>query len=160
MRIIGIDPGYERVGIAVIESKPERLIYSDCVRTSPRSPVSERLRVIGNAVAKCIRDTKPAELAIETLLFNTNQKTALLVAAARGTIMYVAAEHGLPVAEYSPLQVKVALTSYGRADKQQVAYMISKIIALPKKKRLDDEYDAIALALTHSATSRVSVPES
>ena len=157
-RILGIDPGYERVGIAVIENaKPEVLVYSDCIRTDAGTPISERLNTIGSAVANAIRDTKPSELAIETLLFNTNQKTALLVAAARGVIMYEAARHGLHVAEYTPLQVKAALTGYGRADKNQVAYMISKIIALPKKKRLDDEYDAIAIALTHSATFRVAV---
>ena len=163
MRILGDDPGYERLGLAVVENDPpEKIIFSDCVRTKAGDPIAKRLGEIGSAVAACINLYKPSELAIESLLFNTNQKTALLVAAARGVVMYEAGRFGLEVTEYSPLAVKAALTGYGRADKTQLSKMIERILKLPRKKRLDDEYDAIAIALTHSAifrTKSLSTPK-
>jgi len=156
MRIIGIDPGYERIGIAVIEKKKgDELLFSTCLITDRKETSSERLLAIGKVVADAIAAYEPDALAIETLFFNSNQKTVMLVAAARGVIMYEAARHGIKVLEYTPLQVKNATTGYGRAEKRQVIHMVEQLIEIPQGKRLDDEYDAIAIALTASASERL-----
>lgn len=157
MRILGIDPGYERLGVAVIERihGKDLLVFSDCVRTSATRPFNERLLEIGTAVESIIDSYAPDALAYERLYFNTNQKTAMGVAEVRGVISFVCSKAGLPVHEYTPPQIKMALSGWGRASKTQVADMVHRLIALPdKKKRLDDEYDAIAVALTHLAHTR------
>ncbi|MBI4117989.1 MAG: crossover junction endodeoxyribonuclease RuvC [Parcubacteria group bacterium] len=157
MRIIAIDPGFERVGVAVLEKSAgkEVLIFSDCIRTNPKDVFEERLRVIGTAFGKLVETYAPEVLAIETLLFNTNQKTAMKVAEGRGTIVFKAKEAGLHVEEYTPLQIKVAITGWGRAPKEQVTLMVKQLLRVPEKKgRLDDEYDAIAVGLTHFATEK------
>ncbi len=155
MKILGIDPGYERVGLAVIEKDArEKLIFSTCLVTDRKNSPSERLLVIGQGVSSAIEEYRPDALAIETLLFNSNQKTVMLVSAARGVIMYEAARHKIPVFEYTPLQVKVAVAGYGRAEKKQVIAMLQKLIVIPQGRRHDDEYDAIAVALTHVASFR------
>lgn len=155
MRVLGIDPGYERLGIAIVERKDgkEHLIYSDCFKTSPKDPHYKRLRDIGEELEKVIQTHKPDSLAIETLFFNTNQKTAMSVAEARGTVLYTCARNNLKVYEYSPLQIKVAVTGNGRTDKQGVIKMIPLLISLEKEIKHDDEYDAIAAALTFLASS-------
>ena len=154
MKILGIDPGVERVGIAVIEknSSKEELLYSECLITPTKDTQSKRLAVIGNEIRAIIREFTPDYLAIETLFFNKNQKTAMMVAEARGVILYEAEQAGLTVLEYSPLQVKTAITGYGKADKRQVEMMAGKLIHIKKTIRYDDEFDAIAIALTCSAT--------
>lgn len=151
MRILGIDPGFERVGIAVIErhGQDDELVYSDCFTTSSRDPFPERLEAIGHEITKIIKSHKPEVLAIETVIFNTNQKTAMRVAEMRGAALYCAKRSGLRVNEYTPLQVKIALTGYGKAPKEQVAQMVRKIIRLEESRRFDDELDAIAIALCH-----------
>ncbi len=155
MRIIGIDPGYERVGIAVIEKeRKDKLLYSSCLITSRKDPSSERLHLIGKTVSETIETYLPEALAIETLFFNSNQKTVMLVAAARGVVLYEAARHNIPVFEYTPLQVKNATTGYGRAEKNQVIHMVRQLIEISEGKRHDDEYDAIAIALTCSASEK------
>jgi len=152
MKIIGVDPGYQRMGVAVIETGSRNtLLYSGCITTDKKDCPSKRLKIIGGLFCGLIEQYKPEVLSIENIFFNTNQKTAIMVAAARGVAIYEAAKHMLPVYEYSPLQIKIALTSYGRADKRQVRAMVEKMISLDKKIRFDDEYDAIATALTHSA---------
>jgi len=155
VRILGIDPGYERVGWAIIERHMrDTLISSGCIRTNPRALPDDRLTTIGLEVRALIGNFSPTELSIETLMFNTNQKTAMLVAAARGVIIYEARLGNVSVHEYNPLQIKTAVTGYGRAEKDQVIRMVEKLLTLPQKKRLDDEYDAIAAALTHAASRR------
>lgn len=156
-RTLGIDPGYERLGVAVVEKNQEGkevLVFSDCIRTSSKLPSAKRLAQISEDIEKVIEKYKPEHLSIETLFFNVNQKTVMLVAEARGVIISTASRKGLEVKEYSPLQIKVATTGFGRADKKQMVSMISRLIKLPKKKMLDDEYDAIAAALTHLACFR------
>ena len=157
MKMLAIDPGFERVGIAVIQKRAkekEKLLYSDCFKTSSKLPFSKRLLTIGNEIEKIIKKYKPGGLAIETLLFNTNQKTAMRVAEARGTIIFISKKSGLQIFEYTPLQVKMAITGYGHATKDQVAAMIPRLITLDDaKKKLDDELDAIAIGLTHYAYS-------
>lgn len=158
MRILAIDPGFERVGIAIIEAErgeKEKLLYSECFKTSRKDLFPIRLFSIGKEVRRIIKQYKPNVLAVETLLFNTNQKTVMGVSEARGVIVYEASSCGLRVSEYTPLQVKIAVTGYGRATKEQVMIMIPRLINLPKsKKRLDDEYDAIAIGITHAVSRR------
>jgi crossover junction endodeoxyribonuclease RuvC len=154
MRILGIDPGYDRLGIAIIEKPPkgkEVVLYSDCFTTSPKETIYERLQKIGGEVARVVEEYKPEALAIETLFITKNQKTAMRVSEARGIIMYEALKHGVPVFEYSPMQIKTAITSDGTSDKERMMKMIPMLVSLPKKDALDDEYDAIAVALTCSA---------
>lgn len=149
MRVIGIDPGYERLGVAVVEGKT--LLYSDCFKTSATLPFPERLRLVGDEVARLITEYTPKALAIEKLYFNTNQKTGIAVAQVIGAVTYIAQAHGLTVHEYTPPQIKVACTSNGRADKKQVMAMLPHLITIDKKITYDDEFDAIAVALTHLA---------
>ena len=156
MRILGIDPGFERLGITVLE-KPhfaealrgkEQVVFSECFKTSAKLEFSERLRLIGQEVRQIIKKYKPEVLAIETLFLNTNQKTVMRVAEARGVVIYEAAQAGLKIFEASPLQIKTAITGYGRADKVQVMKMLKILVELDKNKTSDDELDAIAVALT------------
>ncbi len=149
MRVLAIDPGYDRLGIAVVEgdaSKPQ-LVWSDCVEPKKGSPPA-RLAEVHRAVAGALKKYAPDLLAIETLFFSTNnKKTALPVAEARGVILSAAGLAGVLVLECSPQQVKLAVTGYGNADKAAVARMIPRLIALPPRKRRDDELDAIALGI-------------
>ncbi|MFZ3043946.1 MAG: crossover junction endodeoxyribonuclease RuvC [Minisyncoccia bacterium] len=149
MRILAIDPGYDRLGVAVIEGDPSRpsLIWSDCILPE-KGRREERLAHVWNAVSEAIKTYAPGMLAIETLFFSINKKTAIGVAEARGAILSAAGVAGLPVVEYSPQQIKLAVTGHGGADKSAVAHMIPKLLVLPEKKRLDDELDAIAIGIT------------
>lgn len=153
MRILAIDPGYDRLGIAVLEGTASRpiLLWSDCV-IPDKSARENRLARVSSAVTSVITEYSPDALAIETLFFNKNIKTALGVAEARGAVLAAAGLAHIPVVEYSPQQVKSAVTGYGGADKTAVARMIPHLLTLPKKKRLDDELDAIAIGITALAT--------
>jgi len=151
MKILSIDPGFERVGIAVIEKtflQKDILVYSECFKTSAKISFPERLKKIGNEVEKIIKKYKPEVLAIEKLYFTTNQKTAMGVSEARGAIVYIASKNGLLVYEYTPPQVKVAVTGYGKASKEMLMSMIPKLIDIKKGINSDDELDAIAIGLT------------
>src|SRR4051812_27924305 len=108
MKILGIDPGFERLGIAIVEkekSSKEKLVFSECFRTSKDTPFPERLAHIGEELETIIKKYKPEILSIETLFIETNQKTAMKVSEARGVVIYIAAKHGMKVLEYSPLQI-------------------------------------------------------
>lgn len=157
MRIISIDPGYERLGVAIIErelKKREVLIFSECFKTSAKLPHSERLTLIGNRIKEVIKKYKPEALATEKLFFSGNQKTAMLVAEARGVILFAGSSSGLDIFEYTPNEVKIAITGYGRSEKKQIIDMVKKLIDVKKSKESDDEFDAIAIGLTHFATNR------
>ncbi|HEY4500745.1 MAG TPA: crossover junction endodeoxyribonuclease RuvC [Candidatus Paceibacterota bacterium] len=149
MRILAIDPGYDRLGIAVLEGNASRptLIWSDCI-TPAKGVSAERLAEVSRAVTNAIKEYSPDILAIETLFFNKNIKTAVGVAEARGAILAAAGLVSLMVVEYSPQQVKSAVTGHGGADKGAVSRMIPKLLTLPTKKRTDDELDAIAIGIT------------
>ncbi len=154
MRILAIDPGYDRMGLAVLEGDPSRPthVWSDCV-IPPKGVAADRLAAIHDAVARAITEHMPERVAIESLFWSTNNKrSALGVAEARGAALSATAEAGLSVTEHSPQQVKLAVTGYGNADKKAVALMIPRLIELPPKKRLDDELDAIALAICALST--------
>ncbi len=155
MRIITIDPGYERLGIAVLDKNGnETLIFSECFKTSAKLPHHERLALIGNRIKEIIEKYKPEALATEKLFFSGNQKTAMLVAEARGVILYTGSSLGLEIFEYTPNNVKIAITGYGRSEKRQIINMTKKLIAVEKTKNSDDEFDAIAIGLTHFAIHR------
>jgi crossover junction endodeoxyribonuclease RuvC len=172
MRIISIDPGYERLGIAVIEKPPkgvplgkvgrEVLVFSECFKTSAKLPHPERLALIGNRIKEVIKKYKPEALATEKLFFSGNQKTAMLVAEARGVILYTGSSLDLPVFEYTPNEIKIAITGYGRSEKRQIISMVEKLIDIPQtpasrkatQGKSDDEFDAIAIGLTHLAIHR------
>jgi crossover junction endodeoxyribonuclease RuvC len=153
MRIIGIDPGYDRIGIAIIENK--ELIHSECFFTSSKDDFHTRLKEIGQRINKIIKKYSPEIMAIESLFITKNQKTAMKVAEARGVISYEASLKDIPIYEYSPPQIKVAITGHGGSDKAQIMKMIPLLIKInplnSKKKAQDDEYDAIAVALTCQA---------
>jgi crossover junction endodeoxyribonuclease RuvC len=157
MRIIGIDPGYDRLGIAVIEKNAqskETVLHSDCFQTSPKDDIYSRLHSIGQKIARVLDEYKPDALAIENLFITKNQKTAMRVAEARGIIIYEATKRKIPVFEYSPMQIKMALTGDGTSDKSRMIKMVSLLVKVPAKKIIDDEYDAIAAALVHSSVRR------
>lgn len=166
MRILGIDPGYERLGIAILEktSGKEKVVFSECFKTSAKLKFEERILLIGIEVKKIIKKYKPEILAIETLFLNTNQKTAMRVAETRGVIIYQAFFLGLKIFETTPLQIKIATTGYGKANKEQVMKMVKILVDIKdikirqnekeKKQIYDDELDAIAIALTGFAHIR------
>lgn len=160
MILVAIDPGYERLGIAVIEKKlkdKEKLLYSDCFQTDKKLHHHERLGLIGAEIAKVISEYKPEVLCLENLFFTSNQKTAISVAEARGVILYEASKNNLRVFEYGPGEIKVAVTGYGKSDKDQIIAMIPRLIKIGKNIKHDDEYDAIAVGLTCLAIERFSL---
>ena len=155
-RVLAFDPGFERLGVAVLERQggKEVLLYSACVRTSAALSFDRRLLNLGATVTNIIDEWQPSVVALESLYFENNAKTAMNVAAVRGMLIYLGASHDCSVFEYTPLQVKVAVTGYGKSDKSAVARMVSRLIRLPTRKRLDDELDAIAIGLTCLAHTR------
>lgn len=159
MKVLGIDPGYEKVGVAIVEKNKlgkESVLFSTCLKTKKTSPHSQRIAEIGIGIGKIIEEYKPDILAIEKLFFNTNQKTALLVSEARGVILYESVLKKLEVYEFSPLEIKVSLTGDGRADKKQVMKMVSLISGVSQLKKEDDEFDALAVAFTCLANKKMA----
>jgi crossover junction endodeoxyribonuclease RuvC len=157
MKVLAIDPGYDRLGVAIIERLPrmkEAVLYSGCIETSAKLPHASRLGEVSEAIERLIEQFAPDAFALETLYFSKNQKTALLVAEARGAALAAAARRRIKVYEYSPAAIKIAVTGYGKAEKKQVSAMVEKLVKLPPGKRLDDEYDAIATGLAFFATER------
>lgn len=157
-RILGIDPGYERLGVAILEKnkndKKEKVIFSECFKTPEKLEFNERLFLIGEEVRKIIKEYKPEILSIETLFLNTNQKTVMRVAEARGVVVYEASRAGMKIFEASPPQIKIATTGYGRSDKTQIIKMVKMLVDIDVSKKSDDEMDAIAIALTAFANMR------
>ncbi len=154
LRILGIDPGYGRLGISILEKSikgKEKILYSTCIETSTKDSIYSRFKIIGQEIAKTIEKYRPQEMALESLFIAKNQKTAMRVAEVRGIILYEALKKDLEIYEYTPLEIKSSLTGDGTSDKSRIIKMIHLLIELPKKVSLDDEYDAIAVALTHSA---------
>lgn len=159
MKIIGIDPGYDRLGIAVVErsastKQKETVIFSECFETSPKQTIYERFKSIGLRIGEVLDEYEPDALAIENLFITKNQKTAMRVSEARGIIIYEAVKRGMPVFEYSPMQIKVAVTGDGASDKSRMMKMVRLLVKFDSSSALDDEYDAIAVALSHIAHSR------
>lgn len=151
MRILGIDPGYATVGYGVIDANGCRFstIGYGAITTPAKTPFPARLKSIYDDMCTIIDKYKPEELSIERLYFNTNTTTAIDVAQARGVIVMAAHSKGLTVNEYTPLQVKQAVTGYGKAEKRQVMEMVKSLLHLQSIPKPDDTADALALALCH-----------
>ena len=159
MKVLAIDPGFERLGIAVIDKAlgpKHKLVYSNCFKTSAKIPFHQRLNLIGEELEKIIKKYKPESMAIEKLYFTTNQKTVMGVSEARGVVMYIASKNNLTIFEYTPPQIKVAVTGYGKSNKEAVIYMVRKLIEVKDSVVSDDELDAIAIGLTMLACEKFS----
>jgi crossover junction endodeoxyribonuclease RuvC len=150
MRVLGVDPGYDRLGVAVLElhNGVEHLIYSHCIESNRTATLKDRLVFLGQAFAELLEIHQVDTLAIETLFFNQNQKTVMGVAQIRGILIYLAQTAGATVYEFGPQEVKVALTGYGKSDKKAVIDMVQRLIPEAPPNALDDEYDAIAVGVT------------
>ncbi len=150
IRVLAFDPGYERLGVAVLARRGGKdiLLHSDCVVTARATPFPERLGEIGDAVRATFETFQPNIVALERLYFSTNKKTALAVAEVRGLLTFLANEAGVPIVEYAPGTIKLSVTGHGKSDKAQVAKMVTLLLGLKKKIPYDDEYDAIAVGLT------------
>ncbi|MEG2348364.1 MAG: crossover junction endodeoxyribonuclease RuvC [Clostridia bacterium] len=156
MIVLGIDPGFGRVGYGVISyvnNKYKALEYG-CISTDAAMPFSKRLNKIDTDLRSIIERYKIDSASIEDLFFNNNSKTAIKVAEARGVILNTLESEGIPSYDYTPLQVKLAIVGYGRAEKQQVKEMVKKFLNLEKMPRLDDTTDALAIAICHTHTCR------
>jgi len=157
MVILGIDPGYATVGFGLVEGDRvrQRLIQCGTITTPAGGPLAPRLKQIYDDTCLLIRQFTPDAMAVEALFFNTNAKTAIPVAHGRGVLLLAGETMGIPVFEYTPLQVKQAVTGYGRAEKEQVMEMVRRLLGLAQIPKPDDAADALAVALCHlrSATS-------
>jgi crossover junction endodeoxyribonuclease RuvC len=157
MRILSIDPGYERLGVAILDKEKgqkEVLVFSDCIKTSPKDSFEDRLTQIGLKIEELIFIYKPTALSIENLFISNNQKTAMRVAEVRGTLIYICRKNNLSIKEFTPLQVKLSVTGDGKSSKDQMIKMVKLLIKGVKPDALDDEYDAIAVGLAFFAYTR------
>lgn len=152
MLILGIDPGTAIMGYGLIEKKGNRLFPVDygCWRTPAHTPMSERLLTLYNEIEAYIKEKQPNYVAVEELFFNRNTTTAISVGQARGIVLLAAAQSGIPVYEYTPLQVKQAVAGYGRADKVQIQQMVKALLGLQEIPKPDDTADALAIAICHA----------
>jgi crossover junction endodeoxyribonuclease RuvC len=151
--ILGIDPGIEKLGIAILKidktsQTREEVLYSECFMTSSKDTVQDRLASIYSKIIEIVKEYKPTIVAIEKIFFTVNQKTAVVVAQARGTVLAAIGQNMLPIIELTPTEIKESITGYGRATKKDIIKMIPKIIKLKTNSLQDDELDAIAIALT------------
>lgn len=156
IRVLAFDPGYERLGVAVVEKQngKDTVLYSDCIRTKATLSFPERLAELGKATEALIDQWQPQGVALEEVFFEKNAKTAMQVAEVRGVLTYIAASRGVVLHQYTPAEVKIAVTGYGKSDKKAVGTMVPKLVRLPERKRLDDELDAIAVGITCLASVR------
>jgi len=155
--ILGIDPGTAIMGWGVVRQEGTRLRYVQhgAITTPSDWPMPRRLSRLFDGVTELVRGYRPESVAIEELFFNTNVTTGITVGQARGVAILAAYRAGIEVAEYTPLQVKQAVTSYGRADKKQVQEMVKSLLNLPAIPRPDDAADGLAIAITHAFSSRM-----
>jgi len=154
MRILGIDPGIAIVGYGVIDAQRGqfRLVSMGASRTPTGIPVEKRIEMVYDDICELIDTYKPDCMACEELFFNTNQKTAIAVAEARGVILLAAMKKNIEFFEYTPLQVKQSVVGYGRAEKKQVITLVKMILGMENGPKLDDTADALALAICHAHT--------
>jgi crossover junction endodeoxyribonuclease RuvC len=157
MRVLGIDPGTGILGFGVIELDKRgkaQLVDGGVIRTPVKEDDAVRLQTIFDELTDIIMNTKPTIMSVEKLFFAQNVTTAMTVAQARGVVLLCGKQAGLEIFEYTPLQIKQALTGYGRADKQQIQEMVRVILGLKDIPKPDDCADALAAAICHSMTMR------
>jgi crossover junction endodeoxyribonuclease RuvC len=154
--VLGIDPGYDRVGWAVgfLHQKDCMIMSSDCIQTDASDTLYTRYEQIFTELSKVIKKYEPDCCAIESLFFSTNAKTAMAVGEARGVIITAMIQHSLPVYNYTPLQIKMTLTGNGKATKKELQYMVHLLTKYEKEPKLDDEFDAMAVCYTHLHTRK------
>lgn len=152
MRILGIDPGYAIVGYGIIEFKNGFFspINYGAITTKPNDSFCNRLKIIHDEVADIIKKYAPNTSAVEKLYFQNNHKTAIDVAQARGVTLLALKQNGIPIFEYTPLQVKTTVTGYGKAQKRQVMMMTQRLLKLKEIPKPDDAADALAIAICHA----------
>ena len=153
MIILGIDPGYAIVGYGVLDTNGMKPISYGVIRTEANLPIEQRLCEIYDNMTELLSTFRPDHVAIEKLYFNTNEKTAINVSQARGVIVLACVKCGVSVYEYTPLQVKMSVVGYGRAEKQQIMDMTKRLLGLKKIPKPDDAADALAIALCHANTT-------
>jgi crossover junction endodeoxyribonuclease RuvC len=160
MKIIGIDPGTATTGFGVIEAASGRMRFIDAgvITTPPTDAMPDRLATIYRELTGLVAEHRPQAAAVEQLFFATNVTTAISVGQARGVILLVLAQAGLNAAEYTPMQVKQAVSGYGGAKKPQVQEMVKNLLKLPAIPRPDDAADALAIAITHAHTASYNIP--
>lgn len=155
MRILGIDPGTGILGFGVIDTgKKPVMVDAGVIRTKVHQPEQERLLAIYDGLQEIIATNKPQAVSVEKLFFARNVTTAMSVAQARGVVLLVAQQHGLPIFEFTPMQIKQSVTGYGKADKKQMQEMVRMLLNLKVVPKPDDCADALAAALTYAATVR------
>ncbi len=161
MRILGIDPGYATIGFGMVESSGAqvRMVTYGAITTPAGLPLSRRLYQIGSDMEELIGKLRPDAISIEELFFNTNITTGIAVAHGRGVILYAAEKCGIPLYEYTPGQVKLAVTGYGKAEKRQVMDMTRRLLKLRAVPRPDDAADALALAICHARSFTSRLPQ-
>jgi crossover junction endodeoxyribonuclease RuvC len=149
--ILGLDPGTATTGWGIIEKGPKetKMVAYGCIETCKTKCAPDRLKEIADDLTKLIKTYKPDEAAVEDLFFFKNLKTAVKVAQARGVLLLVCCQQRLQISEYTPLQIKQALTGYGRADKNQVQQMVKQVFKLDSIPKPDDAADALAVAICH-----------
>lgn len=162
MIVLGIDPGTARLGYGVVEREGSALTMRDygCLETINDRPLEQRLLLIHEGLTELIESHQPQAIGVERLFFNRNAQTAMAVGQARGVVLLAAAQHGLPVLEYGPHEVKLAVTGYGRAPKDQVQRMVQLVLSMAELPRPDDAADALAVAVctAHAYTPGRVVP--
>ena len=157
MRILGIDPGYGIVGYGIIDSNNSSDVVDYGVVSTPKEmTLPDRLEVIYSSLTSLINSYKPDVVAVEELFYFKNQTTVIPVAEARGVILLACKKSGVPIFEYTPLQIKQGLTGVGRAEKAQVQFMVKSILGLEKVPKPDDAADALAAAITHAQVANTS----
>lgn len=151
MRILGIDPGLERVGVGIVDKNGSRItpVYYGLIQT-PRILLIDRLRIIHEDVVKLVESYAPDAVATERLLFSANKTTAMDVSKALGVVLLAFSQRGLPWREYSPPEVKQSVVGNGAADKRQVQFMVTKLLGLSETPKPDDVADALAIAICHA----------
>jgi len=156
VRIIGIDPGTGILGFGVVDTVHGKstLVTAGVITTPPHTPLDERLEEIFDGLTEIIAETKPDVMSVEKLFFARNVTTAMSVASARGVAILTGRKAKLPIAEYTPMQIKQSLTGYGKADKKQVQEMVRMQLGLKEVPKPDDAADALAAAITHQMMIR------
>lgn len=157
MRTLGIDPGIATTGFGLVEEQGQKLVFIEhgVIKTSPKQNSKDRLQKIFIEAKQIIKAFKPQAVAIEKLFFGKNSKTAMTVGQARGVMLLCAAEAGVAVSEYTPLEVKIALTGYGRAEKKQIQQMVKTLLGLADIPKPDDAADALAIAICHHNSHKI-----
>jgi len=155
---LGIDPGVATTGFGLVRQLGDKLIYVQhgCILTTPKESSQQRLAKIYAEMKKLITLHRPQFIAVERLFFGENSKTAMAVGQARGIVMLAAAEAKVHLSEYTPLEVKVAITGYGKADKKQIQQMVKTLLKMPETPKPDDAADALAIAITHIHSFKLS----